>query len=512
MKKTILLITALILIFSLCRTGDSYAVSDKKLAKLAKKAGGTITEAQESLTRWKTADLIVPPEAEKILEKARKAHKAGSYKEARKLAEESLKTSSDKGAWKLAQKTKEIITQAQGYINLWEKEDLTPPPQAKEILKKAKAAYQSYNNEEACQLASQSLKITTDEGLKKEARKARGAITEAEASITRCESAGYTVPQAKEILRKARQANEACNYKEARKLAKNSLEVSSKKKIAGPAEIKPKKVEKTIKKVEKKISKWESEIQIPIPQAKKFIEEANTFYQSGNYKEARNLAGKAYNSWQHAVMAERYIKGMEAHATKWESAGYDVPLTKKILREARQAQKDGEQEKAHHLGATAVIVLKREVAGSFEPKIEFQINPQHGLTKYKKIVVLKIGDAPQTLGSGEIVTNLVSHTLAKRKYQIVQNKEEADAIISGSLTRYEAQESSYRLHSKAFIYKSRVESYFLATVELTLNMKDAKTNTTVWQVKGKQEMASKEIKPVAQSVINAILDQVPQSK
>lgn len=73
MKKTILLVVGLTLIFSLCGTA-----SDKKTEKLARKAEEAITEAQNSLAQWKTADLIAPPEAINLLEKAQSAYETGS--------------------------------------------------------------------------------------------------------------------------------------------------------------------------------------------------------------------------------------------------------------------------------------------------------------------------------------------------------------------------------------------------------------------------------------------------
>lgn len=66
------------------------------------------------------------------------------------------------------------------------------------------------------------------------AKKAEEAITGVQAYITKWESQGYFAPKAKEILEKARQAYEAGNYEEARKLAEESL-VSLKLEVkAGP--------------------------------------------------------------------------------------------------------------------------------------------------------------------------------------------------------------------------------------------------------------------------------------
>jgi hypothetical protein len=82
MKKTILLVVGLVLLFSLCGTGRSYAVS-------AKKAEKAITGVQAYITKWESKGYFAP-KAKEILEKARQAYRAGDYKEARKLAEESL--------------------------------------------------------------------------------------------------------------------------------------------------------------------------------------------------------------------------------------------------------------------------------------------------------------------------------------------------------------------------------------------------------------------------------------
>ncbi len=507
MKRTILLIMGLVLILSLCRTDNSHAVSDKKMEKIARKAEEAITEAQTSLTQWRTADLIAPPEANEILDKAQTDYKAGSYKEARNLAEESLKISSDKDAWKLAQKTKETITQAQGYINLWEKEGCIPPPEARETLEKARQSYQAYNNEEAYQLACQSLKITSDEGLKKQAEKAKEAIDGAEAGITRCESAGYSVPEAKEILGKARQANESGNYKEAYKLAKDSLIASSAKKVTGPVGIKPKKVEKAIKKVEKKIAEWESEIQIPVPEAKRSLAEARSLYQAGNYEKAYKSASQAYGFLGQAIWAEKYIRKAEAYIIKWEYAGYNVPRAKKLLADARQAQKEGDYPKTRKMASEATASLKHEMVGTSEPVVEFYSNPEINLSKYKKVIIQTSDD------KGEAISNLISQALVKKGYHVVGRKEDADAILSPTLLQYDIRGTYYYLGTAATGYGYRKkETYSITTVHLILSMKDAKTNAVVWQGTGKQEVVSEEIVPVAQRVIDAILDKIPLTK
>ncbi len=489
MKKTILLVTALILIFSLCETGDSYAVSDKKLAKLARKTEEAIAEAQTSLTEWKTADLIAPPEAEKILEKARKAQEAGSCKEAYKLAEEALKISSNKGAWKLAQKTKETIAQAQSYINLWEKEDYTPPLQAKETLKRAKGAYKAYNNEEAYQLARQSLKIASDKALKKQAQKAKGAIAEAEAGIARCESAGYPVSEAKEILKEARRANKRGGYKKAHELAKISFKVSSKK-LRKYAKIDAKDAGKLIKKAEKGMIKWESVFQISSPKAKGSLEKARLAYQAGNYGKAYKLAYDSLVIQKQAVWTEKYIRKVAIYISKWELAGYEAPRKRRLLVAAREAQRVGEHQKAYQLASKAMDILQREARGEpTEFEVDFYLKPRVNLNEYKKCVVREFKDDPQTPGSGRIVTDLVSTALTEKGHQIVTNKEEAQAVVSGILTSFGVYEGQYEVYAGAGYGQGTLP---LAKVELTLQFKDAKTDSIIWLGRSKHEEVLKE--------------------
>ena len=489
MKKTILLVTALILIFSLCGTGDSYAVSDKKLAKLAQKAEEAITEAQTSLTKWKTADLIAPPEAEEILERAQGVHKAGNYKEARKLAEESLKISSDKGAWKLAKRAKEVITQAQSYLNLWEKEGYTPPLQAKETLKRAKRAYKAYNNEEAYQLARQSLKIASDKELKKQAQKAKGAIAEAESRITRCKSAGYPVSEAKKILTVARRANKRGDYEGALELAKISFKVSSKK-LRKYAKIDAKDAGKLIKKAEKGMIKWESVFQISSPKARESLEKARLAYQAGNYGKAYKLAYDSLVILKQAAWTEKYIRKVAIYISKWELAGYEAPRKRRLLVAAREAQRVGEHQKAYQLASKAMDILQREARGlPTELEVDFYLKPGVNLNEYKKCVVREFKDDPQTPGSGRIATDLVSTALTEKGHQIVTNKEEAQAVVSGILTRFGVYEGRYEVYAGAGYGQGTLP---MAMVELTLQFKDAKTDSIIWLGRSKHEEILKE--------------------
>lgn len=82
MKKTILLVTALILILSLCGINESYAVNSQQ-------AYLEITGAQMIITE-KEAQGYTVPKSKEILEQARQAYQDGKYKKTRKLVEKAL--------------------------------------------------------------------------------------------------------------------------------------------------------------------------------------------------------------------------------------------------------------------------------------------------------------------------------------------------------------------------------------------------------------------------------------
>lgn len=272
-----------------------------------------------------------------------------------------------------------------------------------------------------------------------------------------------------------------------------------------------KEAEKAIPKVEKEIAKWETEERLA-PQARKAIKEARQAYQAGDYEEAYALAQKSYNFLKQAQRAEKYIGGVQEYISKWEMAGYPVSQAKKLLLEARHGLQEKDYNKAYTFAMESFASLKMEIKEGSEPEVELYFNPEFDITKYNNIAILKFNNAPQSPSSGEAITNLISDALAKKNYQIVSDKEQADAVITGILVQYGTHEDKLYLHSKASIYIHRKHTYPVAGVQVTISMIDAKTGSPVWQGNGKQELCSGEIESVAQTVVNAILDKIPQRK
>ena len=302
--------------------------------------------------------------------------------------------------------------------------------------------------------------------MKKLARKAEEAIVEAQAYVTKWESAGYPAPKAKDILEKARRAYKASNYKEARKLAEKSLEVSSDK---------------------------------------------------GLKKKAQK--------------AQKTIAGAQAYITKWESVGYATPRAKEILEKARRTYGAGNYEEARKLAEESLYSLKVEVRAGPAPRVEFHLDPDADLNKYKRIAVPGFNDAPDAPGSGKIIADLISSGLTGKGYKIVgrakieamigEQKLEAgvihlgrmmgtDAVITGTLSQYGSIVTQHR--GVAMYGVSKTRPVYSAIVEVTVQMLDTKTGSTIWQGSGSFTSHSLTIQPVAQAVIKAILDELSKEK
>lgn len=203
MKKTILLLAGLVLILSLCGNGEAYAEVD------AKKVEKAITKTEKKITKWESAGYTAP-KAKEILEKARRACQSGDYEKAYELTQKSH------NFLEQAQEGEKYIQAVQAYITKWEAAGYAIP-RATEILGQARQAYQSGDYEKALELAQKSHNFLM------QALGPEKYIKVVQAHITRWESVGRATPRAKELLEKARRANEAGRPKEARELAGKSL-------------------------------------------------------------------------------------------------------------------------------------------------------------------------------------------------------------------------------------------------------------------------------------------------
>lgn len=249
-----------------------------------------------------------------------------------------------------------------------------------------------------------------------------------------------------------------------------------------------------------------------------------------------SLVGASKSYAVSAEKAQKAIMATQAYITKWESAGYAAPEAKKILRRARQVHKAGDYKRARKLAEKSLDSLKVEVKAGPRPSIEFHLSPKADLTKYKRIAVFEFNDAHDAPGSGDIITDLISSGLTEMGYDIIDRakieatlggqKPEAgviqmgkmlgvDAVITGTLSQYATNVTTAR--SRGFVWEGTFGSGgtrlgYSASVEVTIKMLDIETGSTVWQSNGSQTVPSTLIRPVAQRVINAILDEIPQKK
>lgn len=156
--------------------------------------------------------------------------------------------------------------------------------------------------------------------------------------------------------------------------------------------------------------------------------------------------------------AERKIQKTRAYIEKWEAAEYSALKAKEILVEARRAHKEGDYKEARKLAKESLQSLKVEVkSGPIIFPIVSNFVGSTDFPQYKTVAVLPFSDAPNSPSSGQTVQGLVSQSLAKAGFDIMERAclfeilSEQALSLSGILTDSQSIKIGELLGVKAIV-------------------------------------------------------------